>query len=124
MIKDKEKYNKQLVETILEGMQDVKAHDIVVLDLRDIPNSVTDYFVICHGDSNTQVEAISRSVIRETVDNLNDKPWHREGMENSQWILIDYVNVVVHVFYKDARPFYDIEGLWADAKSTKIDYQI
>ena len=124
MIKDKEKYNAQLVETIVEGMQEVKAHDIVVLDMREIPNAITDYFVVCHGDSSTQVEAIARSVEEETFENLQDKPWHKEGVENSQWILIDYVNVVAHVFYKEARDFYDIESLWADAKSTKIDYQI
>ncbi len=124
MIKDKEKYNKQLVESIVEGMQDVKAHDIVVMDMREIPNAITDYFVVCHGDSNTQVEAIARSIEEETFESLRDKPWHREGIENSQWVLIDYVNVVAHVFYKEAREFYDIEGLWADAKSKKIDYQI
>ena len=124
MIKNKEKYNKQLVETIVEGMQDVKAHDIVVMDMREIPNSITDYLVVCHGDSNTQVDAISKSVEKETYESLKDKPLHKEGMNNSQWILIDYVNVIVHVFYKEAREFYDIESLWADAKSTKINYQM
>lgn len=123
MIKNKEKYTKQLVETIVEGMQEVKAHDIVVLDLKNIDNSVTDYFVICHGDSNTQVEAISKSIERQTQEDLNDKPWHKEGMENSRWILLDYVNVVAHVFYREAREFYDIESLWADAKVTNIEYQ-
>lgn len=123
MIKDKEKYNKQLVETIVEGMQDVKAHDIVVLDMREIPNAITDYFVICHGDSTTQVEAVSRSVEKITQENLGDKPWHKEGLNNSEWVLMDFVNVVVHIFYREAREFYDIESLWADAKITNVEYQ-
>lgn len=123
MIKDREKYTKQLVETIIEGMQEVKAHDIVVLDLKDIDNAVTDYFVVCHGDSNTQVDAISKSIEKQTQKDLEDKPWHKEGMESSRWILLDYVNVVAHVFYREARGFYDIESLWADAKITNIEYQ-
>lgn len=123
MIKNKEKYTKQLVETIVEGMQEVKAHEIVVLDLNNIENAVTDYFVICHGDSNTQVEAIARSIQKQVEEDLNDKAWHKEGMENSQWILLDFVNVVVHIFYREAREFYDIESLWADAKVTNVEYQ-
>lgn len=123
MAKNTEKYIKQLVETIVEGMQEVKAHDIVVLDLRKIKNAVTDYFIVCHGDSSTQVEAIARSIEKQTIDDLKDKPWHREGIENSQWILLDYVNIVAHVFYREARSYYDIESLWADAKVTHIEYQ-
>ncbi len=123
MIQDRERYNKQLVETIVEGMQEVKGHDITVMDLREIPNAITDYYVICHGDSSTQVDALSKSVEKETQENLNDKPLHKEGIGNSQWVLIDYVNVIVHIFYKEAREFYDIEGLWADAKITNIEYQ-
>jgi ribosome-associated protein len=124
MIKDKEKYNKQLVDVIVEGMQEVKGQDIVCLDLREIPNSVTDYFIVCHGDSNTQVSAIAKSVEKETREKLQDKPFHKEGVNNSEWVLLDYVNVVVHVFYRETREFYDIEGLWADAKITKIEYQV
>lgn len=123
MIKDSEKYNKQLVDVIIDGMQEVKAHDVVCIDLREIPNSVTDYFVVCHGDSNTQVDAIAKSVEKFTKEQLNEKAYHTEGMQNSEWVLIDYINVVVHVFYRDTRKFYDIEGLWADAKITNIEYQ-
>lgn len=123
MIKDSEKYNKQLVEVIIDGMQEVKGHNITCLDLREIPNSITDYFVICHGDSGSQVDAIAKSVERFTREQLDDKPLHIEGKQNSEWILIDYVNVIVHIFYKDTRKFYDIEGLWADAKITNIEYQ-
>lgn len=123
MIKNSDKYNKQLVEVIIEGMQEVKAHEVVCIDLRDLPNSVADYFVICHGDSNTQVDAIAKSIDKLTREQLNDKPLHTEGMQNSEWVLIDYVNVVAHVFYRDTRKFYDLEGLWADAKITNIEYQ-
>lgn len=123
MIKNSDKYNKQLVEVIIEGMQEVKAHEVVCIDLRDLPNSVADYFVICHGDSNTQVDAIAKSIDKFTREQLNDKPLHIEGMQNSEWVLIDYVNVVAHVFYRDTRKFYDLEGLWADAKITNIEYQ-
>jgi ribosome-associated protein len=123
MIKDIEKYNKQLVDVIIDGMQEVKGHDVVCIDLRELPNSVTDYFVICHGDSNTQVAALAKSIEKLTREQLNDKPLHIEGKQNSEWILIDYVNVVVHIFYKDTRKFYDLEGLWADAKIKKIEYQ-
>ena len=123
MIKDSEKYNKQLVDVIIDGMQEVKGQNIVCVDLRELTNSITDYFVICHGDSNTQVDAIAKSVEKLTREQLNDKPLHIEGKQNSEWILIDYVNVVVHIFYKDTRKFYDIEGLWADAKITNIEYQ-
>ena len=123
MIKDSEKYNKQLVDVIIDGMQEVKGQNIVCVDLRELTNSITDYFFICHGDSNTQVDAIAKSVEKLTREQLNDKPLHIEGKQNSEWILIDYVNVVVHIFYKDTRKFYDIEGLWADAKITNIEYQ-
>ena len=114
-------YTKQLADTIIEGMKEVKAHDIVCLDLSEIPNSITDYFVICHGESNTQVDAIAKSVEKTTYEELNEKPLHKEGGDNSLWILMDYVNVMVHVFYKETRDHYDIEGLWADAKSIKIE---
>ena len=121
MNKETTQYTKQLVDTIVEGMQEVKAHNIVCVDLRDIPNSVTDFFVICHGESNTQVDSISKSVEKQTSQQLNEKPFHKEGSDNSLWILLDYVNVMVHVFYKDTRDHYDIEGLWADAKLINIE---
>jgi ribosome-associated protein len=121
MNKETTQYTKQLVDTIVEGMQEVKAHNIVCVDLRDIPNSVTDFFVICHGESNTQVDSIAKSVEKQTSQQLNEKPFHKEGSDNSLWILLDYVNVMVHVFYKDTRDHYDIEGLWADAKLINIE---
>jgi ribosome-associated protein len=109
-----------LIAVILKGIDDVKGEDIQLLDLREIDNTVCDYFVICSGNSNTQVNAISGSVQKVVSKELKDKPWHVEGQNNSEWILMDYVNVVVHVFQKHVREFYDIESLWGDAKITQI----
>ena len=110
----------QLVDAIVHGMEEVKAHDIVVMDLRKVPNALSDYFVVCHGTSNTQVQAIADSVERETFRMLQDEPSHREGARNATWILMDYVNVIVHIFSKDARDFYALEDLWADASVKRI----
>lgn len=104
-----------LSKVIVEGMQENKAKNIVVLDLRDVHSSVCDFFVICTGESTTQVDGISSNVMRHTRKEISERPWHQEGKLNSEWILLDYVNVVAHIFYKDARTFYDLEGLWADA---------
>jgi ribosome-associated protein len=110
----------QLVDAIVFGMEEVKAHDIIVMDLRKVPNALSDFFVVCHGTSNTQVQAIADSVERETFRLLQDEPAHREGARNATWILMDYVNVIVHVFSKDARDFYALEDLWADASVKRI----
>jgi ribosome-associated protein len=121
MYKIKNNIDSQLLcDTIVEGMQENKAKDIVVLDLREIPNSVTDFFVICSGESTTQVDGINNAVVRLTRKDIQERPWHVEGKTNSEWILLDYVNVVAHIFYKDVRSFYDLEDLWADAKRTDI----
>jgi ribosome-associated protein len=109
-----------LCNAIVEGMQENKAKDIVVLDLRNIANAVTDFFVICSGESSTQVDGISSTVMRHTRKELQEKPWHQEGKTNSEWILLDYVSVVAHIFYKDARHFYELEDLWSDAARTDI----
>ena len=119
-VEEKEVQTKVLVDTIVDGIQDVKGKDIVILDLTELPNSVTDYFIICTGESNTQVEGIQNAVVRKTREVLKEKPWHKEGLNNSEWILLDYVNVVVHIFYRDVRSFYNLEDLWADAKRTDI----
>ena len=110
-----------LITTILEGIEDVKGKDIKILDLRDIENTVCDYFIICEGNSNTQVNAIVNAVQKKVSKTLKDHPWHIEGSENAEWVLMDYVNVVVHVFQKQIRQYYDIEGLWGDAKTTVIE---
>jgi ribosome-associated protein len=112
--------SQHLCSAIIEGMQENKARDIVLLDLREISSSVCDFFVICSGESSTQVEGISSSVVRLTRKELKEKPWHIEGKTNSEWVLLDYINVVVHIFYKETRNFYDLEDLWADAKRTDI----
>ncbi|EDP95625.1 ribosome silencing factor [Kordia algicida OT-1] len=110
----------QLITGIIKGIEEVKGNDITILDLREIDNTVCDYFIICNGTSNTQVNAIVGSVQKMVSKELKDKPWHIEGAENAEWVLMDYVNVVVHVFQKHIREFYDIEGLWGDAKVTSI----
>lgn len=109
-----------LIAFIIKGIDEVKGENIQLLDLRDIENTVCDYFIICSGNSNTQVNAISSSVQKIVSKELKDKPWHIEGQTNSEWILMDYVNVAVHVFQKHIREFYDIESLWGDAKITEI----
>jgi ribosome-associated protein len=109
-----------LITGIIKGIEEVKGNDITILDLREIDNTVCDYFIICNGTSNTQVNAIVGSVQKMVSKELKDKPWHVEGAENAEWVLMDYVNVVVHVFQKHIREFYDIEGLWGDAKVTSI----
>ncbi|MBP2830805.1 ribosome silencing factor [Aquimarina sp. U1-2] len=111
----------QLITQIIKGIEEVKGSDINILDLRDIENTVCNYFVICNGTSNTQVNAIVNSIQKTVSKALKDKPWHIEGSENAEWVLIDYVHVVVHVFQKHIREFYDIEGLWGDAKTTVIE---
>ena len=110
----------KLSKLIVLGMQENKAMDIVLLDLRNIANAVCDYFVICSGDSSTQIQGISDNVSRFTREEMNEKPWHIEGKNNSEWILLDYVSVVAHVFYKDNRHFYDLEDLWSDAKRVEL----
>lgn len=111
----------QLIAPILKGIEDVKGNDIKLLDLREIENTVCEYFVICSGNSNTQVNAIVNSIRKTVSKSIQDKPWHVEGTENAEWVLMDYVDVVVHVFQKQIREFYDIEGLWGDAKTTTIE---
>lgn len=116
MTKLKEANSVLLKEIVVKGMQEIKAKNIVCIDLRGIPGAVSDFFVVSHGESSTQVEAISRSVYKTVIEDIGEKPWHQEGKQNAEWILLDYVDVVVHVFYKDSREFYNIEGLWADAE--------
>ena len=111
----------QLITEVIGGVEDVKGSNITILDLREIENTVCDYFIICDGNSNTQVSAIAGAIQKNVSKSLKDKPWHVEGESNAEWILIDYVNVVVHVFQKQVREFYDLEGLWGDAKITNIE---
>ncbi len=109
-----------LIDSIVFGMEEVKANEITVMDLRKIGHSSTDYFIICHGNTGTQVKAISQSVEKETIKQAEERPLHIEGSQNAKWILMDYGNIVVHIFEKEARSFYDIEELWGDAEINKI----
>ncbi|MBT8186442.1 MAG: ribosome silencing factor [Croceitalea sp.] len=110
----------ELISLILAGIEEVKGVDINLLDLREIENTVCDYFIICNGTSNTHVNAIVSSIQKTVSRAIKDKPWHVEGSDNAEWVLMDYVNVVVHVFQRHIREFYDIEGLWGDAKVTMV----
>ena len=112
--------NDELLANIIKGIEEVKGNDIDILDLRGIDNTVCDYFVICNGTSNTQVNAIVNSIQKIVSKELKDKPWHVEGTENGEWVLMDYVNIVVHVFQKHIREYYNIESLWGDARITSI----
>ena len=111
----------ELISLIVQGIEDIKGQNISLLDLRNIENTVCDYFIICNGNSNTQVNAIVSSVQKNVSKNIREKPYQIEGIENAEWVLMDYVNVVVHVFQKHKREYYDIENLWGDAKITEIE---
>jgi len=115
--------NDELIANIIKGIEAVKGENTTILDLREIDNTPCDYFIICDGNSNTQVNAIAGSVQKIVSKELRDKPWHVEGEINAEWILMDYVNVVVHVFQKSIREFYNLESLWGDAKITTINSQ-
>ncbi|WP_462235707.1 ribosome silencing factor [Ekhidna sp.] len=106
---------------MVEGMLDKKAIDVVVMDLREVKHAIADYFVICSGNSDTQIDAISESVEEQIHKNSKQNPWKREGRQNKEWILLDYVDVVAHVFNKEKRTFYGLEELWGDAKITRIE---
>lgn len=111
----------QLRDLVVKGMQEKKAQDIVVMDLRKVKNAITDYFVICSGGSDTQIDAIADSVEEEILKVCRVFPTNREGKLNREWILLDYMDVVVHVFKKDRRTFYDLEQLWGDAEMNWVD---
>ena len=108
----------KVLDIIINCIEDKKGKQITCLDLREIETSISDYFIICHGNSTTQVEAIARHIEKEVQEKLGLKPWHKEGINNLQWILMDYYDIVAHVFLQDTREFYNLEGLWADAKIT------
>lgn len=119
--KKKTDFSQQLSEAIVKGMQEKKAQDIVVMDLRSVKNAVADFFVICSGNSDKQLEAISDSIDEEVYKATKENPWHTEGKNNKEWMLLDYINVVAHVFRKDKRQFYALEQLWGDAEITEIE---
>lgn len=113
----------QLLEAVVSALQEKKGKEVISLDLRKTHSSVTDYFVICHGTSKTQVDALASEVIEKAHKLAGTKPYNKEGFENSEWILIDFVDVVVHIFLEQTRKFYQLENLWADAEVTQHAYQ-
>ena len=122
MVKVKESISTEAVlSNIIEGIRKLKGKEIVNIDLTGLEHRVCQYFVICHGDSNTHVNAIADSVDREVKEKLGYKSPHKEGLDNAQWILIDYGSVVVHVFQKEFRDFYRLEDLWADGDMVRMD---
>ena len=104
----------------IDGIRDKKGKEILSFDLRSINTTIADFFVVCHAESTTQVEAIARSVEEYIYKLRGEYPWHSEGTVNSEWILLDYVSMVVHIFREDRRRFYNLERLWADAEVLKI----
>ncbi|MDB9724885.1 ribosome silencing factor [Salibacteraceae bacterium] len=113
--------SRRLTNSILKGLLDKKGNNIIEMDLREIESAVCDYFVIASGGSNRQVNALANAVKDTVVEDLGEKPWHIEGMDNCSWVLLDYANVVVHVFQEETREFYKLEELWADATVKSIE---
>ena len=110
-----------LLETIIEGIQELKGIDTAILDLKKIETAVCKYFVICSGTSNTHVSSITDSVKKIVSKEIQEKPWHIEGLNTSEWVLIDYSDIVVHVFQEETREFYRLEDLWGDAEIRTIE---
>lgn len=105
-----------LLDSIVEGLFDKGGENIVTLDMRKLDNTVCDYFVVCHAQSGTQVDSLAESVVHTTRTRAGEKPFHKEGLDNCFWVLLDYGNIVVHIFMEEYRKFYNLEGLWADAE--------
>ena len=107
-----------LKDLIVDACQDIKAKDLIVLDLKDITEASASYFIICHGDSSTQVNAIASNVLKKVKEEMGQSG-NKEGMKNGEWVLVDYGDVVVHVFFKEKRYYYQLEELWSDGKLTE-----
>ncbi len=118
VIKENTKLSTYLSEIAVQGIQEKKGNDIVRLDLRELNSSVSDYFVICNANSTTQVKAIADSVEDEIYRITKTHPWNKEGQDNAEWIILDYFDIVVHIFKTEKRDFYGIEELWGDAEAT------
>jgi len=114
----------RLITEIIKEAENVKALNITLMDLREIENTVCDYFILCTGTSNTHVNAIASAIEKEVRKSIKEKPWHVEGDQVAEWVLLDYIHVVVHVFQAPVREHYDIESLWGDAKITQISQTV
>ena len=108
-----------LIDSITEGLLEKKARDIKILNVRPL-TTLTDYFIVCHGSSETQIRALANSVIEKVKENLGENVWKKEGLDARRWIILDYVNVVVHIFSEEKREFYGIERMWNDAEITEV----
>lgn len=105
----------KIIKTIIAAIQEKKGSAIISLDLRKINEAVADFFIICEADNGAQVRAIADNVEDKVREKCNENPYHHEGLQNLQWVLIDYVNVVVHVMHPESRKFYNLEEMWSDA---------
>lgn len=110
----------KLVNSIVEGIKDKKGENITILDLRGIDGSICDYYIICDANSTTQTDAIADSVWDRVFEDLHEKPLHDEGRQNATWILLDYHEVILHIFHRPSRQFYSLETLWNDAQRIDI----
>ena len=110
-----------LYNWIIDAIQDIKGKNVVKLDLRKLDDAPADFFIICEGESSTQVKAISENIFKKLKEKMNLKPNHTEGMDGAKWILVDFFDTVVHVFYPETRAFYEIEELWGDAEVTQYE---
>ena len=111
----------QINDLIVDAIQDIKGKHIVKIDLRHLDEAPTNFFIICEGDSNTQVQAIANNIYKRLKEEANSRPYHIEGQQNAHWILLDYFDVVIHIFYKEARQFYQLEDLWSDGIFTEYE---
>jgi len=113
-------YSKEAInDIIIDAIQDIKGKNIIKLDLRTLNDAPTDFFIICEGDSSTQIRAISENIAKKVKEITGNRPSHKEGVQGSKWILIDYFDTIVHIFYPETRQYYEIEDLWSDAESTE-----
>ncbi|MCA1757524.1 MAG: ribosome silencing factor [Bacteroidales bacterium] len=110
-----------LVKGVIEGLLDKQGEQILKLDMRRLENAVCSYFIICHARSTTQVDALAESVELLVKRETGERPLHKEGLENCLWVLLDYGNVVVHIFQEEQREFYRLEELWADADTELVE---
>jgi len=118
-VKKNPSYTEELNDLIIDSIQDIKGKNVLKLDMRDLDDAPTDFFIICEGDSNTQVKAISENIHKRLKEEADQRPAHSEGKQNARWICMDYFDIVVHVFYRETREFYELEELWSDAKITE-----
>jgi ribosome-associated protein len=121
MVKRQQESGEKLIENVIEGLFEKGAVHVVKMDMRNLENRVCDYFIIAHGTSDQQVEALGYSIIDVVRREIGIKPFHLEGMENKFWVLIDYGTVMVHLFQEEYRSFYNLEGLWADSVTEVVE---